>query len=161
MPALVTAALLAFTQSGPAPVQFEPSRGWHVGATSARHCTGVPAGRCTEAHSWASTVPLEDCPGCLPHKTLAGLPPGGIVIQVTRTIERPLVARQTLVWPPTIGSSQVVAGFEGLPARIGVYQRFARVGKTEIWMFVFFGRAHPSAAQLKLANGKLRSARMT
>ena len=81
------------------------------------------------------------------------------MIQVARTVESPLVAKWALVWPATVRPDQV-AGLEGPPARIGVYQRFARVGNTELTMFVFFGRAHPSAAQLKAANDELRSSRI-
>ena len=157
--ASVVVIAFAFVQGGPSAVEFDSSPGWHVGATAARHCTGVPATRCSEARSWASTVPVKDCPGCLPHRTLARLPPDGVVIQVTRIVERPLVAKRALVWPPTVRSDQV-ASLEGLPARIGVYQRFARVGATEITMFVFFGRAHTTAAQLEAANDELRSSRI-
>ena len=159
MLALITVVVLAFVHGSPSAVVFDASLGWHVGATAARPCIGVPASRCSEARSWASTVPFEDCPGCLPHRTLAKLPPGGVVIQVARTVESPLVAKRALVWPPTVRSDQV-AGLEGLPARIGVYQRFARVGTTELTMFVFFGRAHPTAAQLEAANDELRSSRI-
>ena len=76
------------------------------------------------------------------------------MIQVTRTVESPLVAKRALMWPPTVRSNQV-ASLEGVPQRIGVYQRFARVGTTEITMFVFFGRAHPSASN-RVANDELK-----
>jgi len=159
MLALITAVALAFAPGNPSAVIFDRSPGWHVGATAARRCIGVPAGRCTEARSWASTVPFEDCAECLPRKTLAKLAPDGVVIQVTRTLERPPVARRAPVWPPTVRSSQI-GSLEGVPPRIGVYQRFVRVGDSEITMFVFFGRAHPSAAQLEAANDKLSSSRL-
>ena len=156
MLALLTVFALAFANSSPAAVQFDENPGWHVGAKGAHTCVGVPASRCSQALSWASTTPLRDCAGCVPHKTLAKLPANGILIHATRSLEKPLVAKQKLAWPPVVHATQV-NGLEGLPARIGVYQRFVRVGDTEVMLFVFFGRSHPTAAQLKSANAELRS----
>ena len=160
MIALLTVIALAFGQTSPAAVQFDANPGWHIGATAAKACVGVPASRCSQAISWASTAPLKDCAGCLPQKTMATLPANGIVIKVTRTVEKPLVATKTLAWPPTVVARQV-SGLEGVPARIGVYQRFARVGNSEVMVFVYFGRAHPTAAQLKAANAELQTSQLT
>jgi hypothetical protein len=156
---LTVVAALALGQSSPSAIRFDPHPGWHVGAVAARSCPGVSLSRCRQAFSWASTAPIKDCVGCLPHRTLARLPSDGIVIQVNRVVENPLVAKQRLAWPPTVRSSQI-GGLEGVPARIGVYQLVARLGRTEVMVFVFFGRARPSASQLRAANGALRSSRL-
>lgn len=75
-------------------------------------------------------------------------------------IERPLRVAHTFAWPPQISRTKVHAGFEGLPGRIGVYQAATRIGKREVSVFVFFGRAKPTARQLSGANTELRHARL-
>jgi hypothetical protein len=77
---------------------------------------------------------------------------------VTGARERPLVARQALGWPPLIRARDVMAGFEGVPRRYGVYQLFARFGHVEVYVWAFLGRARPTAAQLAAANAELRTA---
>lgn len=151
--ALVAAAALT-------PVRFAPRAGWHVGAGKVHACPGVSAVRCRAVWSWASTVPWRDCAGCLPHRTVATLPPDGIAIQISLAIEHPIVAKRRTAWPLQVRTRDVVAPFEGLPGRIGVYQSFARVGRYEVYLFVFFGRSRPSARQLAAANAELGTARL-
>ena len=62
------------------------------------------------------------------------------------------------IWPPTIRSRDV-GGLEGVPPRNGLYQRFARYGRVEAYVFAFFGRAHPTASQLAAANAELATVR--
>lgn len=138
------------------PVQFPSASGWHVRYGRVHACPGVPAGRCCQVTSTASTTRWRDCLECLPHRTLAAMPAGGIAIQITVSIERPARVRPTFTWPPQIKRSEVNAGFEGLPGRIGVYQGSTRVGARQIFVFVFFGRSKPTAQQLDRANTKLR-----
>jgi hypothetical protein len=140
------------------PPHFQAAPGWHVGSRPAHRCVGVPAGRCVQAEGWASTVRYRDCPNCVPpHQTLAHLPPGGIVIQLSYGRERPSKA-PVGSWPPRIRSRDVIAGFEGVPGRYGYFQTFVRTGTLERYLFVWFGREHPTRHQLARANAELRTA---
>ena len=141
------------------PPHFAAAPGWHVGSTRAHACVGVSRSRCVQAEGWASTVRYRDCPDCVaPHRTLAHLPPGGIVIQLSNGRERPSRA-PTGKWPARIRARDVTAGFEGVPDRYGVFQKFVRVGTLEHYLFVWFGRAHPTQRQLARANAELRTVR--
>ena len=154
MLALLLAALVV------SPPRLRAAPGWHVGSTRAHACVGVPARRCVQAEGWASTVPYRDCSDCVPpHRTLAKLPPGGIVIQLSYARERP--ARMPVAaWPPAIRRRDVALGFEGEPqGRYGVYQYSGRTGTLERFLFVWFGRPHPTRRQLARANAELRTAR--
>ena len=155
---LLAVALLA--GSVLAPVRFAARPGWLVGAGKVHACPGVSPARCRDVWSWASSVPWRDCAGCLPHRTVARLPADGVAIQISLAIEHPIVARRRLTWPATVRASDVVAPFEGLPSRIGVYQRFARLGRYEVYLWVFFGRSRPRARQLAAAIAELRTARL-
>jgi len=141
------------------PPHFRAVPGWHVGtAGPARACAYVSPTRCMQAVGWASTVRYRDCPNCIPpHRTLAHLPPGGIVIQIVYARERPDRA-QVGSWPPHIRARDVSAGFEGEPDRYGVFQTFIRTGHLERSLFVWFGRPHPTRRQLARANAELRTA---
>jgi hypothetical protein len=88
------------------------------------------------------------------------LPPDGIAIQITLALERPPVAKRTLSWPPQVRRAEIGAGFEGVSRRFGVYQRFARVGRYEAYVWVFFGRSRPTARQFAAANAELRTAQL-
>lgn len=85
---------------------------------------------------------------------------GGIGIQVTIALEHPLRVHPTFVWPPRVSRSNVNAGFEGLPGRIGVYQGQTRVGTREVFVFIVFGRAVPTIRQLNRVNAELQRARL-
>jgi hypothetical protein len=113
------------------------------------------------AEAWASTVAYRDCPNCVPpHKTLATLPPDGIVIQLTDARERPPYG-QPGSWPAQISASQVISGpGEGTPPQVSYAQLVVRSPKdVEHFLFVWFGRRHPTAEQLARANAELQTVR--
>jgi hypothetical protein len=139
------------------PPHFQAGPGWHVGSRPSHRCVGVPASRCVEAEGWASTARYRDCADCVPpHRTLARLRPGGIVIQLSYGRERPSRA-PVGSWPPRIRACDVTSGFEGEPDRYGVFQTFVRTGTLERYLFVRFGRTNPTRRQLARANGELRT----
>jgi hypothetical protein len=142
------------------PVQFPSGTGWHLRTGTVHACPGVSASRCSQVVSLASTTRWRDCLGCLPHRTLAPIPAGGIAIQVTVAIERPVRVVRTFAWPPQVNGAGVHAGFEGLPSRIGVYQASTLIGTREVSVFVWFGRGRPTVSQLNRANIELRHARL-
>ena len=156
-----TAALSAgAATSALTPIQFAAKPGWFVGVGNAHACPGVSATKCTRVTSWASTVRWRDCVDCLPHNTVDALPAGGVAIQVSLIRENPVAAKETLVWPPRVRAADLVSPFEGLPSRIGVYRKYARAGSYEVYVLVLFGRSHPTAAQLALANAELRASKL-
>jgi hypothetical protein len=142
------------------PARFAPRSGWHAGAGAVHACPGVTARRCRQVGSWAATVPWRDCGECLPHRTVARLPPDGIAIQISVARENPLVLRNPLPLPVRVSFAAVVAPFEGLPPRIGVFQTSGRRGRDEVLVTVFFGRSRPTAAQLARAEAELRAAQL-
>ncbi len=144
---------------GPAPVRFAPAAGWHVRTGKVRACPGVAASRCSAVTSVAATIRWRDCLHCRPHRTLGVLPPGGIAIQVTVVRERPTRIPFRFSWPPTIRPSHI-EGLEGVPDHIGVYQRSTRIGAREVFAIAFFGRAPPTAGQIRRANAALRRGRL-
>jgi len=137
------------------PAHFAPAAGWQVRQGRAHACVGVPATRCVQVTTVASTTRFRDCLVCLPHRTVATMRAGDIAIQLTVAIEHPLRAKRAFAWPPRITRRTVVAPFEGLPARIGVYQGATLVGRREVSVFVVFGRAVPTNRQLARANAEL------
>jgi hypothetical protein len=141
-----------------APVRFEEARGWYVGATRAHPCLGVH--RCSQVESWAGTVRWRDCGNCEPpHKTLASLPPSGIVISVLLAKElKP--SRHVLRWPPVLRARVIVSPIEGAPARIGFFGRGGRLRGFSAGLFVYFGRRHPTPRQLARAQAELDSAKL-
>ena len=139
------------------PMKFVPASGWHVRTGRAHACPGVPASRCSQVTSLASTIHWRDCVECLPHKTVAAMAPGDIGIQINVARERSPQAAPS--WPPHVTRQKVVAPFEGLPGRIGTFQGRARVGKREVSVFIVFGRARPTERQIRRANAELRRVR--
>jgi hypothetical protein len=144
------------------PPRFQSAPGWHVGSTPTHSCdVGVTRGRCVMAEAWASTVPYLDCPNCVPpHKTLATLPPDGIIIQLTDARERPPYG-QPGRWPTQISASQVISGpGEGTPPQVSYTQLVVRSPhNVEHFLFVWFGRSHPTPQQLARANAELQTVR--
>src|SRR5262249_8006228 len=115
---------------------------------------------CVAAQGWASTVPYRDCANCVPpYQTIAAMPRGGIIIQVTNARERPPFGALG-GWPPRLRASQVVAGFEGEPTSIGDIQLYVQ-GQDGVdhSLFVWFGTAHPTAVQLARATAELQTVR--
>jgi hypothetical protein len=80
------------------------------------------------------------------------------VIQLSNGRERPSRA-PTGRWPARIRARDVTAGFEGEPDHYGVFQTFVRTGTLERYLFVWFGRTHPTRHQLARANAELRTVR--
>jgi hypothetical protein len=144
------------------PPRFQAGHGWHVGSTPTHACdVGVTRGRCVMAEAWASTVPYRDCPNCVPpHKTLATLPANGIIIQLTDARERPPYG-QPGSWPTQISASQVISGpGEGTPPQVSYTQLVVRSShNVEHFLFVWFGRPHPTPQQLARANAELQTVR--
>jgi hypothetical protein len=154
MKTLLLAGLSALSLT---PAHFVPSAGWHTRVGRVHACPGVPASRCVQVFSVASTTRWRDCVGCLPHKTVAAMRAGDIAIQVNVARERR--SESGPAWPPQVTRSKVVAGFEGLPSRVGTFQAYTRVGKREASVFIVFGRSRPTDRQLKRANAELRQVR--
>jgi hypothetical protein len=140
------------------PAHFVPAAGWHTRVGKPHACPGVSPSRCVQAFSVASTTHWRDCLECLPHRTVDAMTRDDVAIQIDVSRERTML-KPTTAWPPRIRRHQVVAGFEGLPSRIGTYQGRARLGKREVSLFVIFGRSAPTDRQLARANAELRRAR--
>lgn len=159
----VASVAIAVSLLNVTPPRFAAGSGWHVGSTPTHSCdVGVTRGRCVMAQAWASTVPYLDCPKCVPpHKTLETLPPDGIIIQLTDARERPPYGTRGS-WPTQLRPSQVDIGpgpGEGIPARISYAQRVVRSPhNVEHFLFVWFGRPHPTPQQLARANAELQTA---
>jgi hypothetical protein len=137
---LCLAALAAGCGGGALRPSFRAAPGWHGG--SAR------------AYAWASTIAYRDCRNCVPpHETIAALPPDGIVIQLS--VVHASVSRDVGSWPPRIQARSVEPGFEGVPSRYGVSQLFVQSGRIQRYLYVWFGRAHPTPRQLAAANAEL------
>jgi hypothetical protein len=142
-----------------APAHFRSGYGWHVGANRVHACPGVPRSRCEQVTSWAATVRFRDCGDCIPpNKTLAVLPRAGISIQLL--LGSPPSKGPALAWPPRIRSREVVGPIEGGPPRIGSVQKFGRRRGFNVYLYVFFGRRHPTPAQLARASAEFASARL-
>jgi len=127
------------------PPHFRAVPGWQVGSHG--------------AWGWASTVRYRDCHDCIPpHRTLAHIPPDGILIQLGNfRAERPPQASPGK-WPPRIRQKDVqLGGGEGIPRRVGYAQWFLRNGGIEHYLWVWFGRVHPTRRQLARANAELRT----
>lgn len=137
--------------------QFRAAAGWHVGSRSARACH-VRHTHCARALGWAATVPCTDCAADLPLRTLAALPPGGVVIKLvnfrigdTHPPER--------LWPSRVRASDVELSHAALTGRsLFLAMRAGRTGAIDWSFLVLFGRAHPMARQLARANAELRRA---
>jgi hypothetical protein len=142
-----------------APARFAPAAGWQVRVGRPHACVGFSASRCSQVTTVASTTHFRDCLECLPHRTVAAMRAHDIAIKLTVTIERPLRMKPTFAWPPR-PVRRAVAGLEGLPARIGVYQGSTVVGSRELFVLIVFGQAVPTDRQLKRANAELRRSRI-
>jgi hypothetical protein len=127
------------------PPHFQAGHGWHVGSGT--------------SWGWASTVPYRDCRDCLPpHHTLAHLSPGGILIQLGNFRPEQPPARQG-TWPPRIKLKDVhPGGAEGIPRHVGYAEWLIRRRGIEHYLWVWFGRVHPTRRQLARANAELRTA---
>jgi len=142
------------------PVQFAPAVGWLLRLGTVHSCPGVFASRCSQVTSTASTTRYRDCVDCFPHRTAAAMRANDIAVRITLALEHPMRVGHTCAWPPRVTSRRVLAPFEGLPRRIGVYLCQTPVGTREVSVFIVFGRAIPTTRQLNLVNAELRRARL-
>ena len=128
------------------PPHFQGGNGWHVGAHG--------------SWGWASTVTNRDCPDCVPpHHTLAQLQPGGILIQLGNHSVEYKPQASPGAWPPRIRPRDLTAGGgEGIPRRVSFGEWFIRRKGIEHYLWVWFGRVHPTHRQLARANAELRTA---
>jgi hypothetical protein len=141
-----------------APVRFQKAAGWYVGTSRVHKCPGAP--RCSQVGSWAGTVRWRDCYDCEPpHKTLAALPPGGIVIGVLLGKE-PRPPRHVMPWPPALRAKAIGGPIEGAPPRIGYFGQGGRLRGFSASLFVYFGRLHPTRRQIARAQAELNSAKL-
>ena len=149
----LTAAGCGSQGSGLQAARFPARTGWQVGAGHVHACTDMARDRCSQAGSWATTGEWRDCTECLPQKTVAGLPADGIAMTLLMG-RGPNAPKRALHWPAQLRPGDA-RNFEGLPARIGVIQRSGLVHGFTTYLFVFFGRPRPTAAQVSRAQAEL------
>jgi hypothetical protein len=135
------------------PARFPQTAGWQVGAGHVHACTDMARDRCAQAGSWATTGVWRDCTECLPQRTVAELPSDGIAMTLVMG-RGPNAPKRVLRWPPSLRPADAKT-LEGLPARIGVIQRSGLVHGFTTYVFVFFGRPRPTAAQVARARAEL------
>jgi hypothetical protein len=157
---LLLVALLA-TAGGLVPAKFAARPGWHVGHDRVRACPGARLSSCSQVESWAATTRWRDCGTCNPpKKTLAALTPDGIAIYLSLNRKPNSPEPKRLAWPPRLRSGDVKGSIEGVPKRIGYIAKFGQVRTSVAYVYVFFGRRHPTASQLGRAKAELRTAKI-
>jgi hypothetical protein len=155
-------AVWSMARRGTLPVTAPPARlptaGWHVGSTRVKNpvCLG-----CVQTESYASTVAYRDPADQLPpHRTMAALPRGGVIVHVTRSWEPSPPAWVHHVHQLRITRRAVSASFEGNTT----HERVSRwVGTTWrarslVTVWVLFGRPSPTAAEIRVAQLELDGA---
>jgi hypothetical protein len=133
-----------------APATFAAADDWHTGTSGITDAQ--PDGQ--QTWTWASTIPYADEPfQFLPHKTLAALPPDGIVIDV-QLFESRDRAHETVEPPFRIMQADGPGSMEGLTPPISLYGTGGRVpGQSyDVDISVMFGREHPTPDQFARAN---------
>jgi hypothetical protein len=147
------------------PLRFPAAPGWYVGNGHVFRCPATTP-PCTESWSWTGTVGWRD-PAVAqnwPERTTSALGRNGVMVAVTLIHDDPNHHERLASWPPRVTSAAVHGGYRstgivGIPERIGVFRLFARLGPhSETYVVVYFGRPHPTAAQLSAANARLASA---
>jgi hypothetical protein len=129
--------------------------GGHVGSVRVidSACRG-----CVQTESRASTIAYRDPPNQLPpHRTMAALPPAGVIVHVTRSWEPSPPAWVRRVQPLRVVPSAVTASFEGNTTR-GRVSRWTGTtwrGGSLVTVWVLFGRPTPTAAQIRRAQAVL------
>jgi hypothetical protein len=157
-------AILRSLRARPAPftaahaAHFPSRPGWHTrvdGSTDRGPCR-------RQRTSWAATVPILDIPHALPpHRTLAHLPPDGIVMAVAQFLDCRRPRGVPALRPPLTLRGATRMRFEGprgdeLPL-YRVFGRFPARYTVDLWLF--YGRRHPTAAQRAAADRELRGVR--
>ena len=135
------------------PATFASAPGWYTGTSGPAKIR--PDGEQTD--SWASTVPYRDASDQFPpHATLAALPADGIAIVAWLTRHPGNRSELPAGRPPFQLTDAQRGPFEGVPPDFATYQIGAYVrGRFDVVLWVFFGRAHPTAAQLDRAQAEL------
>jgi hypothetical protein len=118
--------------------------------TRSRRCYG------SILSSWASTAPYRDQPDQFPpHKTLAALPPEGIVIVVWLSRHPGSRSRLPRQQAP-FKIAHTPGSFEGVPSSRATYGSGADVkGRFDVTLWVFFGRTEPTTEQLDRAQAEV------
>lgn len=132
------------------PATFAPADGWDTGSSGRAQIQ--PDGQTTM--SWASTIPYRDeSLGFPPSRTLAALPPDGIV--VLARLDQYGRTNAPAGRPPFRLSDFVEGSFEGLGPENSPRQLGVHVDDYDLQLWAFFGRAHPTAEQLARAQEEL------
>jgi hypothetical protein len=130
------------------PATFTPAEGWSTGTSGAAQIQ--PEGQSTT--TWASTIPYrDDALQFPPSKTVAALPPDGIVVLVT--LEQYGQPSGDVTIPPL--ADFVQGGFEGLGAENAPRHFDALLSHYSAGLWVLFGREHPTQEQLDRAQAEL------
>jgi hypothetical protein len=137
------------------PARLPAAGGWRVGSTrvSSAGCAG-----CVQTESWAATVAYRDAPGQLPpHRTMAALTSGGVIVHVTRSWEPSPPAWVHESHPLGITRRAVTASFEGntTRGRVSLWTGATWRAGSFVSVWVLFGRPAPSAAQIRAAQTEL------
>ena len=151
----VLTACVAGTLPATAPPARLPAHGWYAG--SAR-LADAGCARCVQTESWASTVPYRDPANQLPpHRTMAALPPDGVIVHVTRSWEPSPPAWVRRVHPLRIARSATTAAFEGntTRGRVSLWMGSTWRAGSYVGVWVLFGRPTPTASQVRKAQAEL------
>jgi hypothetical protein len=134
------------------PATFAVAPGWSSGTSGSAELE--PGGEQTT--SWASTAPYRDQPDQFPpHKTLAALPPEGIVIVVWLSRHPGSRSRLPRQQAP-FKIAHTPGSFEGVPSSRATYGSGAHVkGRFDVTLWVFFGRTEPTTEQLDRAQAEV------
>jgi hypothetical protein len=139
--------------------RFPRADGWRTRVSGPAH-----EGRCLHQRtSWASTVPFTDSAGNLPpHTMIQSLPPDGIIIAVTQSVDRcRRLQGIRALRPPLQLAHATRMQFPGprgdeLPLD-RLMGRFAARYDVDLW--VFYGRRNPTASQRVAAQRELDGVR--
>src|SRR5512146_892467 len=136
------------------PARLPPS-GWHVGSTRVARagCRG-----CVQTESWASTIPYRDPANQLPpHRTMADMGRGDLVVHVTRSWEPSPPAWMFRRHALRITRSAVTASFEGntTGGRVSRWTATTWRSRSYVSVWVLFGRPTPTAAEIRSAQSEL------
>ena len=118
--------------------------------------------RCVQTESWWSTAPYGDPPNELPpNRTMARLGPNGIIVHITRSWEPSPPKWIYTRRPLTIVRRDVTASFEGntTRGRVSLWQTSTWRAGSFLTVWVLFGRAVPTAAQVGRAQRVLDATR--
>ena len=137
------------------PARFAARPRWHVATSRA----GRLLAQGGQTETAAATFPLGQHPFDVPPYRVTRLPADGIVIVLT-------LSRS---YPPWIGGRShgsfhidprhVSTSFEGMPSTVSMYQAFTKSAAYDRSLYVFFGRPHPTRAQVARAQAELDSVR--